>query len=97
MDQHETSPAVPEQRVSTPLPQLSDTGVERVDIQAHARPPHRYHLARGGLTGVVTAMEISRATMRNVYQNLFGAFIYNARGIPPWACSIPFSELCYRH
>ena len=34
------------------------------------------------LTGVVTAMEISRATMRNVYQNLFGAFIYNALGIP---------------
>jgi len=27
-------------------------------------------------------MEISRATMRNVYQNLFGAFIYNTRGIP---------------
>jgi len=49
MDQHETSPAVPEQRVSTLPPQLSDTGVDRVDIQAHARPPHRYHLARGGL------------------------------------------------
>jgi Cu+-exporting ATPase len=31
---------------------------------------------------VVTAMEISRATMRNVTQNLFGAFIYNALGIP---------------
>ena len=27
-------------------------------------------------------MEISRATMRNVKQNLFGAFIYNAAGIP---------------
>jgi len=27
-------------------------------------------------------MEISRATMRNVYQNLFGAFIYNTLGVP---------------
>jgi Cu+-exporting ATPase len=39
-------------------------------------------LIKGILTGVVTAMEISRATMRNVYQNLFGAFIYNALGLP---------------
>jgi Cu+-exporting ATPase len=39
-------------------------------------------LIKGSLTGVVTAMEISRATMRNVYQNLFGACIYNALGIP---------------
>jgi Cu+-exporting ATPase len=39
-------------------------------------------LIKGSLTGVVTAMEISRATMRNVYQNLFGAFIYNTLGIP---------------
>ena len=32
--------------------------------------------------GVVTAIEISRATMRNVYQNLVGAFVYNTLGIP---------------
>jgi Cu+-exporting ATPase len=31
---------------------------------------------------VVTAMQISRATMRNVYQNLAGAFIYNSLGLP---------------
>jgi Cu+-exporting ATPase len=31
---------------------------------------------------VVTATEISKATMRNVYQNLFGAFIYNTLGLP---------------
>ncbi len=31
---------------------------------------------------MVLAIEISRATMRNVYQNLFGAFIYNTLGIP---------------
>jgi Cu+-exporting ATPase len=31
---------------------------------------------------VVTAIEVSRATMRNILQNLFGAFIYNTLGIP---------------
>jgi Cu+-exporting ATPase len=30
----------------------------------------------------VTAIEISQATMRNVYQNLFGAFVYNSAGLP---------------
>ena len=39
-------------------------------------------LVSGSLQGVVTAIAISRATMRNVYQNLFGAFIYNALGVP---------------
>jgi len=39
-------------------------------------------LITGSLRGVVTAIQISRATMRNVYQNLFGAFIYNTLGLP---------------
>lgn len=39
-------------------------------------------LIKGSLVGVVTAIEISRATMRNVRQNLAGAFGYNALGIP---------------
>ena len=39
-------------------------------------------MIRGNLTGVVTAIEISRATMRNVYQNLVGAFFYNSAGLP---------------
>lgn len=39
-------------------------------------------LIKGSLNGVMTAMEISRATVRNVYQNLFGEFIYNTLGIP---------------
>jgi haloacid dehalogenase-like hydrolase len=37
---------------------------------------------KGSLMGVVTAIEISRATMRNVRQNLMGAFGYNGLGIP---------------
>jgi Cu+-exporting ATPase len=39
-------------------------------------------LITGSLRGVVLAIEISRATMRNVYQNLGGAFIYNVLGLP---------------
>ncbi len=39
-------------------------------------------LIKGSLRGVVLAIEISRATMRNVYQNLAGAFVYNALGLP---------------
>ncbi|MEZ5318119.1 MAG: heavy metal translocating P-type ATPase [Vicinamibacterales bacterium] len=39
-------------------------------------------LIKGSLRGVVLAIQISRATMRNVYQNLVGAFIYNTAGLP---------------
>ncbi|HLV77919.1 MAG TPA: heavy metal translocating P-type ATPase [Marinobacter sp.] len=39
-------------------------------------------LMRGSLHGVPDAIEISRATIRNIHQNLFGAFIYNSLGIP---------------
>ncbi len=39
-------------------------------------------LVRGDLTGIVRARRLSRATMRNIRQNLFFAFIYNVAGIP---------------
>jgi Cu+-exporting ATPase len=39
-------------------------------------------LIKGSLRGVVLAIEISRSTMRNVYQNLAGAFVYNVLGLP---------------
>ncbi|MET0378605.1 MAG: HAD-IC family P-type ATPase, partial [Spongiibacteraceae bacterium] len=39
-------------------------------------------LMGGSLHGVADAIEISRATLRNIKQNLFGAFIYNTLGIP---------------
>jgi Cu+-exporting ATPase len=39
-------------------------------------------LIKGSLKGVVTAIEVSRATMTNIYQNLVGAFFYNVLGLP---------------
>ena len=57
-------------------------------------------LVKGDLRGIVRARRLSRATMRNIKQNLFFAFIYNALGIPIAAgvldpgsasCSVPSS------
>ena len=39
-------------------------------------------LVKGDLTGIVRARRLSRATLRNIKQNLFFAFIYNSLGIP---------------
>jgi Cu+-exporting ATPase len=39
-------------------------------------------LVKGDLAGIVRARNLSRATMRNIRQNLFFAFIYNAIGVP---------------
>jgi len=39
-------------------------------------------LLRGDLTGIVRARRLSAATMRNIRQNLFLAFVYNAAGVP---------------
>ena len=39
-------------------------------------------LISGDLQGIVTAIKLSRATIRNIRQNLFFAFIYNVAGIP---------------
>ncbi|MET8747739.1 heavy metal translocating P-type ATPase [Streptomyces sp. NPDC004728] len=50
----------------------TDVAIEAADIT----------LISGSLTGVVTAIQLSRATMRNIRQNLFFALIYNAIGLP---------------
>ncbi|WP_198359504.1 heavy metal translocating P-type ATPase [Streptomyces fildesensis] len=50
----------------------TDVAIEAADIT----------LISGSLTGVVTAIRLSRATMRNIRQNLFFALIYNAIGLP---------------
>jgi Cu+-exporting ATPase len=39
-------------------------------------------LLKGDLQGLVRARRLSRAVMRNIRQNLFFAFIYNAAGVP---------------
>ncbi len=39
-------------------------------------------LVKGDLGGIVRARRLSRATMRNIRQNLFFAFVYNALGVP---------------
>ena len=50
----------------------TDVAIESADIT----------LMRGSLHGVPDAIAISRMTVRNIKQNLFGAFIYNTLGIP---------------
>ncbi len=50
----------------------TDVAIESADIT----------LMRGSLHGVADAIAISTATVRNIKQNLFGAFIYNSLGIP---------------
>ncbi len=39
-------------------------------------------LVKGDLTGIVRARRLSRATLRNIRQNLFFAFVYNSLGVP---------------
>ena len=39
-------------------------------------------LLKGDLRGIAKARKLSRATMRNIRQNLFFAFIYNVLGVP---------------
>jgi P-type Cu+ transporter len=39
-------------------------------------------LVKGDLTGIVRARHLARATIRNIKQNLFFAFVYNALGVP---------------
>jgi P-type Cu+ transporter len=50
----------------------TDVAIEAADIT----------LISGSLSGVVTAIRLSRATMRNIRQNLFFALVYNAVGVP---------------
>ena len=54
-------------------------------------------LVRGDLRGIVRARRLSRATMRNIRQNLFFAFVYNARACRSRrACCIRSSACCCR-
>jgi P-type Cu+ transporter len=66
------APALAEAAVGIAMGTGTDVAIESAGVT----------LIKGELGGIVKARRLSRATMRNIRQNLFLAFVYNAIGVP---------------
>ncbi|HEY7819729.1 MAG TPA: copper-translocating P-type ATPase, partial [Vicinamibacteria bacterium] len=78
------APALAKADVGIAMGSGTDVAIESADIV----------LVKGDLRGIVRARRLSRGTMRNIRQNLFFAFVYNALGVPVAAGALyPFFGL----
>ncbi len=66
------APALAQANVGIAMGTGTDVAMESADVT----------LVKGDLTGIVRARRLSDSTMRNIRQNLFFAFVYNALGVP---------------
>lgn len=74
------APALTEAQVGIAVGEGSDVAIESADVV----------LVGGDILAVADAAEIGKATLRNVKENLFWAFIYNILGIP-FACGVVYA------